>query len=157
MGRKLLVNRRLAFADRRAARGEHETVHAAVPAGFEIIERAEHVDGAVARRVGDRRPDPGIGGQMDDRVSSGDDAARQRCVADVAGHDLDAASRAAGLGRFERLGIERHDRADHFEIGARADRKVVDDADRVVAPRQQQPDKIAADEAAAAGDEPAHR
>ena len=70
---------------------------------------------------------------MNDRVGSGDDAARQRGIADVAGHDLDAASRAAGLGGFERLRIERHDRADRFEFGARADRKVVDDADRVVA------------------------
>ena len=93
---------------------------------------------------------------MDDRVRSGDDAARQRGIADVAGHDLDAASRAAGLGRFERLRIERHDRADRFEFGARADRKIVDDADRVVAARQQQPDEIPADKTAAAGDEPAH-
>ena len=100
MGGKLLVDRRLTLADRRAARGKHETAHAAVPAGFEIIERAEHVDGAVAHRVGDRRPNPGIGGKMDDRIGSGDDAARQRGIADIAGHDLDAASRAADLGRL---------------------------------------------------------
>jgi hypothetical protein len=157
MGGKLLVDRRLALADRSAARGKNKTGYAAVPAGFEIIERAQHVDGAVARRVGDRRPYSGIGGEMDDRVGSGDDPARQRGIANIAGHKLDAAGRAAGLDSFERLRIERHDRADRFEFGARADRKVVDDADRIVGPRQQQPDEIPADEAAAAGDEPAHR
>ena len=94
---------------------------------------------------------------MNDRIGSGDDPARQRGIANIAGDELDAASRAAGLDGFERLRIERHDRVDRFEFGARADRKVVDDTDRVVAPRQQQPDEIPADEAAAAGDEPAHR
>ena len=68
MGRELLVQRRLAFADRRAAGGEYETSDAVMTAGLEVVQCSDDIGETIAARIGDRRPHPGICRKMDNDV-----------------------------------------------------------------------------------------
>ena len=157
MRRQLLVNRRLALADRRAARCKDETVYAVVPTGFQIIQRADHIDGAVAHRIGNGWPDAGIRGEMNDRIDSGDDPARQGFIANIAGDQLDAAAAPPARQRSSVCRIERDDRADASSSARVPTERSSTTRMVIVAARQQQPDDISADKAAAARDKPAHR
>src|SRR5262249_39506965 len=150
----------LAVTHRGAARREHEALYARRAARLEVVERADHVAEAVGARIGDRRSDTGVGREMHDHIHAGARAYREVGVTDVTPDELGPLGRGAlPLARpshRQRMRIDLGKATDLAEIVAAPDREIVNDTDRVVGARRQRLHQVAADEPAAAGDEPAH-
>ena len=140
--RRLLAEREvppLPFAvDRATGRGEYDR-RAVTQRGLEDVDRAEHVDGGIEGRIGDRLADVGLSGEVKDAVGT---------------EPVDRLVEIGGIGDIA-LGELGTTRQRPLEVSAPSGREVVDGED-VGAGVEQGVDEVRADEPGAPGHQCPH-